>query len=229
MSLLEPPPAAREAARACANVHTFPVLAAPEGQRAVMLSSPIIMYDHPRVSPESPGDLFDATEIDEILTLRTLTMTEAEKKEARATDPRAAAILDRVEATPPEGLSRLHGALRSRRRDRRAEPWWDPGADAGVSPETDSVVVAGIPVAKGSRVRLRPRLRGADPQDMFLVGREARVEAVLHDVDGSVHLATTLADDPGADLHRWYGRFRYFSPDEVEPLTGSAAGCEEGH
>jgi hypothetical protein len=54
---------------------------------------------------------------------------------------------------------------------------------------------------------------------MFLAGRTARVEAVLLDVDGSRQLAVTLEDDPGAELDRWYGRFRYFSPAEIEPLA----------
>ena len=96
-------------------------------------------------------------------------------------------------------------------------PWWDPGADRTVSPETDGVVVAGVTVAKGSRVRLRPGQRRADAQDMFLAGREATVEAVFLDVDGSRHLAVTLDEDPAADLQRWHGRYLYFSPDEVEP------------
>jgi hypothetical protein len=78
-----------------------------------MLSSPIIMYDHPGVAPESPGDLFDAGEIDEILSLRTLTLTDEEKREARATDPRAKAIVDRVDALPKEIFARLHGTVRS--------------------------------------------------------------------------------------------------------------------
>jgi hypothetical protein len=95
-------------------------------------------------------------------------------------------------------------------------PWWDPGADRTVSPETDGVVVAGVTVAKGSRVRLRPGQR-ADAQDMFLAGRLATVEAVFLDVDGNRHLAVTLDEDPAADLQRWHGRYLYFSPDEVEP------------
>ncbi len=77
-----------------------------------MLSSPIILEDYPRVAPESPADLFDATEIDEILTLRTMALTDEEKREARATDPRAAALIDRVDNMPPEMLDRLHGAIR---------------------------------------------------------------------------------------------------------------------
>jgi hypothetical protein len=189
------------------------------------LSSPIIMYDYPNVSPESSGDLFDATEIDEILSLRTLTLTEREKLEARATDPRAAAIVDRVEAMPPEVMRRLHGAIRSPRPDPGREdrpkrpdapPWWDPAADAAVSPETDAVEVSGVRVSRGSRVVLRPRDRSADIQDMFVRGRTARVEAVFTDADDRRYLAVTLEDDPAAELHQWYGRYLYFSPEEVE-------------
>jgi hypothetical protein len=224
LSLLDPPEWAKPAAEACRNLHTWPVLIGDEGRRDAMLSSPIILYDHPTIAPESPGDLFDATEIDEILTLRTMALTEDEKREARATDPRAAAIIDRVDSMPPELLERLHGAVRYLREVEGAEeepepelvPWWDPGADRTVSPETDGVVVAGVNVAKGSRVRLRPGQR-ADAQDMFLAGRLATVEAVFLDVDGNRHLAVTLDEDPAADLQRWHGRYLYFSPDEVEP------------
>jgi hypothetical protein len=206
VSLLDPPDWARAEAHACSNVRTFPVLAGESGGCDVMLSSPILLYDHPRIAPESPGDLHDATEIDEILSLRTLTLTDAEKREARATDARAAAIVDRVESMPAEALSRLHGTIR-----------WGP-------PDAGSVVVGGRRVSKGSRVRLIPRRRGTDPQDMFLVGRTARVEAVLLDVDGAHHLAVTLEEDPAAELDRWYGRFRYFSPTEVEALDDSGIG-----
>jgi len=223
LSLLDPPEWAKPAAEACQNLHTWPVLIGDEGRRDAMLSSPIILYDHPTIAPESPGDLFDATEIDEILTLRTMALTEDEKREARATDERAAAIIDRVDNMPPELLERLHGAVRylkgvegTQEEEPELVPWWDPGADRTVSPETDGVVVAGVTVARGSRVRLRPGQR-ADAQDMFLAGRLATVEAVFLDVDGNRHLAVTLDEDPAADLQRWHGRFLYFSPDEVEP------------
>ena len=106
-------------------------------------------------------------------------------------------------------------------------PWWDPGADASVSPGTDSVVIAGHRVAAGSRVILRPGRRRADAQDMFLAGRAALVEAVLLDVDDTAYLAVTLADDPAADLQAAHGRFLYFAPDEVEP-DASEPGTEEG-
>lgn len=102
--------------------------------------------------------------------------------------------------------------------DRPAVPWWDPGSDSSVSPDTDHVVVDGVRIARDSRVIMRPGARRADAQDLFLIGREAVVEAVLHDVDGQIHLAVTPVDDPAADLQRNHGRFLYFAPDEVEPL-----------
>jgi hypothetical protein len=193
VSLLDPPEWAAAEARACRNVHTFPVLVGSPGSVGIMLSSPIILYDYPRVAPESPGDLHDATEIDEILTLRTLTLADSERREARATDPRASAILDRVESMPADVLNRLHGAIRELR------------------PATT--------FRAGTRVRLRPRRRGTDAHDMFLAGRTARVEQVLEDVDGTTFLAVAVDDDPGADLHQWYGRLRHYRCDEVEPLS----------
>ena len=218
LSLLEPPNWASEAAKGCMNLHTFPVLAGANGGRDVVLSSPIIMYDHPGVAPESPGDLFDAGEIDEILSLRTLTLTDEEKREARATDPRAKAIVDRVEALPKEIYARLHGAVRSLRpANQGAAPRWDPGAELPVSPEGDAVVVDGVRVTRGSRVRLAPRHSGTDAHDVFLRGRSARVAAVLLDVDDDRHVAVVLEDDPGADLHEWYGRYYYFTPAELSP------------
>jgi hypothetical protein len=235
VSLLEPPEWAAPAAAACRNEHTWPVLVGDPDRRDVMLSSPIILYDHPVVAPESPGDLFDATEIDEILSLRTMALTDQEKREARGTDPRAAAIVDRVDAMPAEVLERLHGAVRYLRGAPAGGapgtggapepvPWWDPGADASVSPATDSVRIGPVAVARGSRVRLRPGSRRADAQDMFLDGRLAEVQAVLTDVDDRPYLAVTLADDPAADLHQWHGRFLYFAPDEVEPVAAEQGG-----
>ena len=234
LSLLDPPAWADAAAKECTNLHTFPVLAGENGRRDVVLSSPIIMYDHPGVAPESPGDLHDACEIDEILTLRTMTLTDEEKREARATDPRAKAIVDRADVMPQEVFARLHGAVRSLRPVRGDAPadhpapsdpaprWWDPGADHSLSPDTDAVVVDGVRVARGSRVVLHPRTGGTDAHDMFLQGRTARVEAVLLDVDDDRHVAVVLDDDPGADLHRWYGRYHYFAPEELKPLDAEA-------
>jgi hypothetical protein len=115
VSLLDPPAACRKAAAACRNVGTWPVLVGDAGERDCLLSSPIILYDYPQVAPESAGDLFDATEIDELLTLRILTLTDAEKRQMRAGDARARQILERTEALPIDHLMKLHGALRGLR------------------------------------------------------------------------------------------------------------------
>jgi hypothetical protein len=312
ISMTDPPEWAAAAVAQCQNTGTWPVLAGPAECHDLMLSSPVILYDHPEIAAESAGDLFDATEIDEILTLRTLALTDAEKREARATDDRVAQLIDRLDHLPPEMLERMHGAIRYLRAapagatrspagagngttgstpsftsshngaqratgpaaaggvatgpdqlggdwpgptwtdgvptygipadDERSDsavpgnsvpggqpdtPWWDPGSDSSVSPETDHVMVAGVRVAHGSRVVMRPGARRADAQDLFLVGRVATVEAVLHDVDGQVHLAVTPVDDPAADLQRSHGRFLYFAPDEVEPI-GTENGTTEG-
>ena len=227
VSMTDPPEWAAPAVGECENAGCWPVLAGPAGQRNIMLASPIILPDHPEVAKESPGELFDGTEIDEILTLRTLALTDEEKDAARATDPRAAALIDRVESLDAAALQRLHGTIRGwqgappagagEAGDEGDVPWWDPEADQSVSPSTDSVLVAGQRLARGSRVTLRPGARRADAQDMFLAGRTALVEAVLLDVDDQPYLAVTLTDDPAADLQAAHGRFLYFSPDEVEP------------
>ncbi|WP_267595630.1 hypothetical protein [Carbonactinospora thermoautotrophica] len=220
LSLLDPPEWAKPAAEACRNDGTWPVLVGPPERPRVVLSIPIILEDFPRVAPESPGDLYDATEIDEILTLRTMALTEEEKREARATDERAAQVIEQTDQLPPEVLERLHGAVRYLRQagERPRTPWWDPGADRSVSPQTDSLVISGVRVARGSRVLLRPGRRRADAQDMFLAGRVAVVQGVFHDVDDIAYLAVTLEDDPAAELEIAQGRFRYYLPEEVEPL-----------
>ena len=53
---------------------------------------------------------------------------------------------------------------------------------------------------------------------MFFAGKIARVTSVHEDVDGDQHVGVVVEDDPAADLHEWYGRYLYFSPDEIEPL-----------
>jgi hydrogenase maturation protease len=98
-----------EAGDACTSTGTWPVLVGEPGERHTLLSSPIILEDHPRIAPESPGDLFDGGEIDGLLTLSILSLSDAEKAEMRETDPRARAILERSEALSREDLLRLSG------------------------------------------------------------------------------------------------------------------------
>jgi hypothetical protein len=115
ISLLDPPESLRNLVDECRSIGTWPVLVGEEGDRDTMLSSPIILYDYPQIAPESSGNLFDGTEIDEILSLRILTMTEEEKREMRQSDQRAREILERTESMPPEQFMKLHGALRGLR------------------------------------------------------------------------------------------------------------------
>lgn len=207
LSSSAPPQWAAPAVAGCRHERCWPVLVGGSDRSHVVLVSPIILDDNPGIAPESPLPLYDGTEIDEILTLRTMTMTEQEKREARGTDPRSAALIDAVDGLPAEVLERLHGAIRSL--TAKPEP---------VDPAHETVTVHGVTVGNGSHVRLRPGIRGADAQDLFLDGLPATVHAVLHDVDGGVHVAVSIDDDPLAELQASHGRYRYFRPDELEPL-----------
>jgi hypothetical protein len=235
VSLLEPPVSAVDAVAKCRQHRCFPVLAGRPGDRDLVLVSPIILYDHPEIAEQSEGALYDSTEIDEILTLRVMTMTDEEKAKARATDPLAAQIIDRCDSMSPEAMLDLHGVLRTPHAAGDelglipeipdGVEWWDPVADNAVRPDIDAVLVDGVRVTRGSRVRLRPSRR-ADAQDLFFSGKVARVTSVHETVDGDQHVGVVLEDDPAADLHDWYGRYLYFSPDEVEPLKEGSARCK---
>jgi hypothetical protein len=197
VSLTDPPDELRTAAASCRNDGTWPVLVGDDGDTDTLLSSPIILPDYPQIAPESPGDLFDGSEIDEILTLRILTMTDEEKREAAA-DPRARALLERTEALTPSELEALHGTWRK--------------------PRLASIMLAGRNVALGDHVRLRPKRR-ADIMDTVLDGMLAIVEGIERDFEDRVHLAVTIADDPGRDFgtDRYPGHRFFFALDEVEP------------
>jgi hypothetical protein len=197
VSLTDPPPEYCFAAKGCTNIGTWPVLVGEQTEResqfsTAMLSSPIILYDYPQIAPESPGDLFDGTEIDEILTLRILTLSDAEKEEIRSGGARARELLERTEALPPEQIMKLHGAVR------------------GLKP-------AGAHIKQGDRVRLHPS-RNADILDLALAGKLAIVEAVERDFEGNVHVAVVVEDDPGRELGmmRQPGHRFFFGPEEME-------------
>jgi hypothetical protein len=224
VSLLDPSDDATPAAATCRSDGAYPVLI---GDGDVVLASPIILYDHPEVAAQSPGDLYDSLEIDEILALRVMTLTDQEKSEARGTDPRAAAIIDRCDDMSAETLGQLHGQMRpvgSRAvpdfgDEPDALPWWDPAVDASFDPWSESVWVAGVEVTKGCAVRLQPSHR-ADAHDIFLAGMAATVAGVFTDVDGAQHVAVTVDDDPATEELMWQGRYLFFHPDEVAPLVG---------
>ena len=253
--LLEPPDDVSAAVAAgCEQRRCWPVLGGAPGDTDLLLGLPIILYDYAEIAEQSTGALFDSTEIDEILTLRVMTMTDEEKAEARATDPRAREIIDRCDEMSPESMQAMHGILRDPgaldgaapspllsptgpcsatyatsippRFATGDSPWWDPEQDAAVAPETDAVVIDGVTVAKDSLVRVHPNRR-ADAHDMFFDGQIAKVTAVLSDVDGGTHLAVVLVDDPAADMHEWYGRYLYFAPDELSPCRSTTPTTQE--
>ncbi len=220
VSLIDPPADLREAAATCVNQGAWPVLVGSECQGDTMLSSPIILYDNPQIAPESPGDLFDSTEIDEILTLRILAMTDAEKREMAATDTHCRALLERAEALTPRQFGRLHGTLR------RSESPVDLAAGDDERARSDSskpglvsLWVDGRRLAVGAHVRLNPKRR-ADIMDIVLKDQEAVIEAIERDFEDRVHVAVTLLDDPGRDLglDRYPGHRFFFAQDEIELL-----------
>ena len=85
----------------------------------------------------------------------------------------------------------------------------------------EHLIVSGVKIKQGDRVRLKPHL-GGDIFDLALSGKTAVVEAIEQDYEGNAHLAVVVDDDPGRDLGmlRQPGHRFFFSPDEVEPLSG---------
>jgi hypothetical protein len=177
VSSIDPPDDLREVVETCRSRGLWPVLVGEPGTRGMLLAAPIILYDYPELAPESPGDFFDGTEIDELLTLRVLTLTDEEKRAMGEGDPRARDLLERTEALGLARLGQLHGRLRARP---RVEP--------------------------GARVRLRPSGR-ADIFDLALDGKPATVQAVERDLEGRTYVAVTVDEDPGKDLGAYGHRF----------------------
>lgn len=198
VSLCDPPAEAEAHAALCESRGLWCIPLGADRQRPrTALLSPIILPDFPQIAPESAGDMFDATEIDELLALRVRTLTEAEKCEAREADPRVRAMLERIEGLSAQEMLRLHGARRPADTARAADP----------------------PALQGRAVVLRPR-RGGDAMDLLLSGRRATVRSVERDLDGRTHVGVTLDDDPGADLGRagMPGHRFFFALDELELL-----------
>ncbi len=220
-SLTDPAPEHKQAVAECRNIGTWPVLVGDvqKQEKDTLLSSPIILYDYPRIAPESAGPLFDGTEIDELLTLRILTMTDEEKLEMRRVDEQARRLLERTEALPEHSLLRMHGAIR--KADPTAPIEFDDffGASTGLK----GVSVGGVYLQPGDRVRIRPKGR-ADALDMMLAGQTAIIEAVEQDAERKIHLAVVLENDPGKDLGllRQPGHRFFYGIEEVEPLREEA-------
>lgn len=220
LSPVDPPEQGAAAVMACAAVNTFPVLASDADD--VLLGAAIMLPDHPQLAPESRGDLFDATEIEEALLLHVLSLSDDEREQAAAHDPAVAAMLARAIAATPAEIVALHGRVTVR------DPAPAPAAGApapGPAPPPSApdgqagereAVVDGVTYRPGARVRLQ--VGDATAQDHLLAGRTATVERIYVDYDDAVHLGVTLDDDPGRELMRDIGRYLYFRPADVEVI-----------
>jgi hypothetical protein len=196
LSLLDPPEWAKPFAEACQTMHTWPVLIGEEGRRDAMLSSPIILYDHPTIAPESPGDLFDATEIDEILTLRT--MAPHRGGEARGPgDRRARGRHHRPgRQHAPRAAGALHGAVRYLKGVEGGEaeteiaPAVEPGLAEGMpelgSPMGGPLIGEGSRARRGGRTAVHspPGTARGEPRAGAVVGPWRRPDGVAGDRRG---------------------------------------------
>ncbi len=225
ISLLDTPEEYRDAAVDCHNVGVFPVLVGSDTQNSMMLCSPIILYDRPQIAPESAGDFFDGTEMDEMLALRVLTLTDEEKQEMRGGDERARNILERTETLPEDFLMKVHGAIRGMRPvgDKLPQEFefgkWDP---LGEPPRVESVSVDGVELTAGDRVTLWPQ-KMADIMDMALRGKIAVIESIEQDLENNIQLAVVLDDDPGREfgMMRQPGHRFFFTLEEVKPCPSA--------
>jgi hypothetical protein len=228
ISLTDPPMEYAEAAASCHNIGCWPVLVGDEekAERDTMLASPIILPDYPKIAAESQGTLFDGLEIDEILTLRIMTMTDEEKREMRNVDQHARALLERTESLSAEHLMKMHGTLRG------LHPVDEAPQDLGSPFDTDifgnsqrieGAMVHNTYLRAGDLVRIQPKSR-ADIMDIALAGKTAVIEAVEQDAEGKVHFAVVLEDDPGRDLGmmRQPGHRFFYGQDEVVPIDQEA-------
>ena len=193
-SMIDPPETLRSLAAQCRNIGMWPVLVGPEDSDECMLSCAIILYDYPKIAPESRGDSYDATEIDELLTLSVQTLSEPEKEAMRREGASVQTILERSERLSHEELFNLHATMRARK-------------------------IESCPFRKGDRVRLRPAGR-ADIFDLALAGKTATIISVEQDFEGQFYLCVVVDEDPGRDLglegkpgHRFF-----FRTEEVERL-----------
>jgi len=191
----------------CENVNTWPVLVGADD--TAVLGAAIFLPDHPRIAPESRGDLFDGTEIEEALLLHVHALSDGEREAIAGQDGPVRDLLARASATTAEEIMRLHGELRP------AAP--EPPAGLGPDPRAGEpeVVVDGRSFRPGGKVVLRLGHR-TDPYDQMLDGRTASLERCYLDYDGRAYLGVTIDSDPMQEVMRETGRYHFFFADEVE-------------
>ncbi|HEV7882454.1 MAG TPA: hypothetical protein VGO81_02735 [Solirubrobacteraceae bacterium] len=183
----------------CCQVNTWPVLATPEDD--ALLAPTILLPDHPEIAPESVNDFFDGTEIEEALVLHIQALSDQEREEIAAQDPKVREMLARADATTPQQLMDLHGRVRIE----------DP-------PGEREVTVDGVTFRRGDKVILHPP-QDADVYDKMLNGRKATIHRLFLRVDDRLHIGVTVDDDPMQEILGESGRFLFFFSDEVEVLS----------
>jgi hypothetical protein len=195
----------------CDSVNTWPVLASPDDD--VMIGAAIVLPDHPRIAPESRGNLFDNTEIEEALVLHVHALSDGERAEIEEQDAAVKEMIDRALTVSPDQILDLHGRVELRD-PVTCEP---PRPSAAVRDPTrglPEVEVDGVVFRRGGRVVVRPGVE-ADLQARMLEGRTVTVQRIHRDYDGRVHLGVSV-DEPGHEVLRETGRFLWFFPPEVE-------------
>ncbi len=183
----------------CCNVNTWPVLANLED--TAILGPTIMLPDHPEIAPESVNDFFDGTEIEEALVLHIQALSDQEREEIAAQDPKVREMLARADATTPQQLMDLHGRVRLE----------DP-------PGEREYTVDGVTYKRGDKVILHPA-PSADVYDKMLDGRPATIHRLFIRMDERLHLGVTVDDDPMQEILGESGRFLFFFSDEVEVVS----------
>ena len=194
------------------SVNIWPVLATEADD--AMLGAAIVLPDHPQIAPQSHGNLFDNTEIEEALVLHVHALSADEREQATGQDPVVREMLERALAVTPDEIVALHGGLKD-----VPSPQGPPGPPRGAddNPGEERATVDGVTFERGHTVLLRPGI-DRDPFDRMLDGRTATLERIYVDVDDRVYLAVTINDDPGQQLMRETGRYLFFFANEVQPL-----------
>jgi hypothetical protein len=180
----------------CCQVNTWPVLATPNDD--AILAPTIMLPEHPEIAPESVNDFFDGTEIEEALVLHIQALSDQEREEISAQDPKVREMLARADATTPQQLMDLHGRVRLE----------DP-------PGEREVTFDGVTYKRGDKVILHPP-ESADVYDKMLNGRTATIHRLFLRVDDRLHLGVTIDDDPMQEILGESGRFLFFFAEEVE-------------
>jgi hypothetical protein len=197
----------------CDSVNTWPVLASPEDD--VMLGAAFVLPDHPQIAPESRGNLFDNTEIEEALVLHVQALSDEERAQLEHQDPAVKDMIERARSVTPDQLLELHGRVEVRDPVTREPP--QPSADVrDPTRGLPEVEVDGQVFRCGGQVVVRPGI-DADLHARMLEGRAVTVERIYRDYDGKIHLGVSV-DQPGQDIMRETGRFLWFFPPEVEVI-----------